>query len=132
MNVNGIISTLKQELGFDSTIIALQQAKEKPSDIEEYRDKNNICYMMCEVLEEKKTFYTIYENHVCTLGCTATGLDPVHNVLSDEERQASEEIHVGSINVFPTTEIQARAEKEATRLFPKFQEEFKSNYHGTL
>lgn len=126
MDAKTILTCLREELGLDSPIAALKQVRQKPAAIEEYRDKNNICYMIREALDENKTFYTIYENHVCTLGCTATGLDPLNTQLSTEQREASEELHVSAINVFPSKEIQAKAEREANRLFPKFAEEFKA------
>ena len=79
INNNGFsnsVNCLKQTLKIEKEIIALRQLKEELPQFEVYQDKNHICYMMGEVLEEGKTFYTILENHVCLLGCAATGLDP--------------------------------------------------------
>ncbi len=122
MDASLIKTHLKNELGMHDEIIALKQLKEKPPDIPAYNDKNNICYMMGEVLEEGKAFYTTLQDHVCLLGCAATGLDPDLQTLGDAERQESEQFHISGINIFPTAELQARAEQEADRLFPKFQD----------
>ncbi len=119
-----VISILKNQLGIKKQIIALKLAKEIPANIEKYQDKNNICYMMGEMLEEPKTFYTTMEDHVCLLGCAATGLDPSLEQMSEEERKHSEQLHVSSINIFSTEEIQRRAEKQADKLFPKFKKSF--------
>ena len=121
---------LKDELGIKKEIIALKQVEEEPSGLQAYGDKNHICYMMGEVLEESKTFYTVLEDHVCLLGCAATGLDPSLQNLSNEKRQESDLLHVGSINIFPSEEIQAKAEKEAASLFPTFKEVYKAIIMG--
>ncbi len=125
MDPKTIALRLKEDLGFESTIIALKQVKEKPSNIEAYGDKNNICYMFREVLEERKTFYTIFEEHVCTLGCIATGLGSISNETINAEPAGSGDIHVG-VNIYPSMEIQKKSEQEASRLFPKFKEEFQA------
>jgi uncharacterized protein (DUF169 family) len=46
--------------------------------------------------------------------------------MSDEQREESQGYHVRAINIFPSEAIQAKAEKEADRLFPKFQEVYKA------
>ena len=76
MDIATIKSILHRQLGVKKTVIALQWSKQVPGDIKAYADKNNICYMFREVLEEQRTFYTTREDHVCLLGCAATGLDP--------------------------------------------------------
>jgi uncharacterized protein (DUF169 family) len=126
MDAGAIKSILKNELGIRTELIALKQTKEEPEKIIKYGDMNNICYMFGEVLEEGKTFYTTLKDHVCLLGCVATGLDPTLETINDKQRQDSEDFHVGSINIFPTEELQAKAEREAEKLFPKFQETFKA------
>ncbi len=126
MDTEAIKRVLRNETGINSEIIALKQAKEEPAGIKKYGDMNNICYMFGEVLEEGRTFYTTLEDHVCLLGCAATGLDPSLQTISDKQLQDSESFHVGSINIFPTEELQAKAEKEADALFPKFQEACKA------
>jgi len=132
MDIKAINSILRDTLGIKKEIIALKLAKDKPSGIEAYQDMNNICYMMGEVLEEKKTFYTTLKDHVCTLGCAATGLDPVLRQMDDAARKENEEYHVATVNVFPTEEIQAKAEHEAATLFPKFQETYEAVIMGPL
>ena len=132
MDIKAINSILRDTLGIKKEIIALKLAKDKPSGIEAYQDMNNICYMMGEVLEEKKTFFTTLKDHVCTLGCAATGLDPVLRQMDDAARKENEEYHVATVNVFPTEEIQAKAEREAETLFPKFQETYEAVIMGPL
>ena len=122
MDTETLKSRLRNEIGIHSEIIALKQTKEEPAGIEAYGDMNHICYMMGEVLEEGRTFYTTLKDHVCLLGCAATGLDPSLQTMSAEQQQESQEFHVGSINIFPTEALQAKAEEEAGRLFPKFTE----------
>jgi uncharacterized protein (DUF169 family) len=132
MDTEYIKSIIHNTLGIKKEIIALKQAKEKPAGIKKYGDLNNICYMMGEVLEEKKTFYTTLKDHVCTLGCAATGLDPALRQMGDAERKESEQYHVTTVNIFPTEEIQAKAEREAETLFPKFQETYEAVIMGTI
>jgi uncharacterized protein (DUF169 family) len=132
MNHETIPSILHGTLGIKKNGIALKQAREEPAGIEAYTDMNNICYMMAEALEEQKTFYTTLKNHVCTLGCAATGLDPVLAQMSNEERTASDQFHTSAINIFPSEEIQNRAEQQAAALFPKFQEEYRAVIIGPL
>lgn len=131
-NETAIRDRLRDELGIKKEIVALKQSKEEPSCLNAYGDKNHICYMIGEVLEEGKTFYTVLEDHVCLLGCAATGLDPSLKNLSDGKRRESEQFHVGSINIFPTEEIQAKAEREAAILFPTFEEVYKAIIMGPL
>jgi len=132
MDTEYIKSTLHDTLGIKKEVIALKLAKEKPAGIDAYQDLNNICYMMGEVLEEKKTFYTTLKDHVCTLGCAATGLDPALRQMDDAARKENEEYHVTTVNIFPTEEIQARAEHQADILFPKFQETYEAVIMGPL
>ena len=132
MDAMVIKQRLKDELGIEREIVSLKQVKEEPSQLKEYGDKNNICYMMGEVLEEGKTFYTTLEDHVCLLGCAATGLDPTLQKMSDDQRQESKQFHVGDINIFPTETIQAKAEKEAGQLFPRFEEIFRAIIMGPI
>ena len=126
MDSETIQTLLRRTLGIKKNGIALKQAKQEPAGIEAYADMNNICYMMAEALAEQKTFYTTLKDHVCTLGCAATGLDPVLAQMSDEERTASDEYHTAAINIFPSEEIQNRAEQQARALFPQFSETFKA------
>lgn len=132
MDIKAINSILHDILGIKKEVIALKLAKKKPAGIKEYGDLNNICYMMGEVLEEKKTFCTTLKDHVCTLGCAATGLDPALRQMDDAERKENEEYHVATVNIFPSEEIQARAEHEADILFPKFQETYEAVIMGPL
>ena len=132
MDVATVASFLKDELGMQKQIIALKQAKKEPFGVEAYNDKNHICYMMGEVLQEGKTFYTTLKDHVCLLGCAATGLDPALQSMNPEQRGESAHFHVGAVNVFPTEAIQAKAEKEANALFPKFKEVYEAVIMGPL
>ena len=132
MDIEAIKSILHYTLGIKKEVIALKLAKEKPAGIDAYQDLNNICYMMGEVLEEKKTFYTTLKDHVCTLGCAATGLDPALRQMDDAAQKENEEYHVTTVNIFPTEEIQARAEHQADILFPKFQETYEAVIMGPL
>jgi len=132
MNTRTIKQRLKDGLGIEKEIIALRQMKVEPAQCEAYQDKNNICYMMGEVLEDGKTFYTILDDHVCLLGCAATGLDPELATMDTAQHQESENFHVSAINIFPSELIQARAEKEAARLFPRFTEVYKAIIIGPL
>ncbi len=101
MRADTIYALLHEKLGIKKHIIALKLARQEPAAIEKYADMNNICYMMAEVLEENKVFYTTLENHVCLLGCAATGLDPALSLMSDDERAESDQFHTASINIFP-------------------------------
>jgi uncharacterized protein (DUF169 family) len=87
---------------------------------------------MGEVLEEGRTFYTVLDDHVCLLGCAATGLDPALAIMDDGQRQESESYHVSAINIFPTEAIQQKAELEAQSLFPRFREVFQAVLMGPL
>jgi uncharacterized protein (DUF169 family) len=122
MNSAAIQSLLHGTLGIKKKVIALQRSRQEPAGIKAYADMNNICYMMAEAIEEDKIFYTILKDHVCTLGCAATGLDPGLRQMSDGARAASDQYHTAGINIFPTEEIQNRAEQQAAALFPQFAE----------
>ena len=52
--------------------------------------------------------------------------------MDNEQHQASEDFHVSAINIFPSELIQAKAEKEAARLFPRFKEVYKAIIIGPL
>ena len=132
MDTKQIKQRLKDGLGIHKEIIALRQVKVEPQEFDAYQDKNNICYMMGEVLEEGRTFYTILDDHVCLLGCAATGLDPELVTMDTQDRRESQNFHVSAINIFPTEPIQAKAEKEAARLFPRFKEVYKAIIIGPL
>ena len=132
MDTRTIKQRLKDGLGINREIIALRQMKVEPAQFDAYQDKNNICYMMGEVLEEGRTFYTILDDHVCLLGCAATGLDPELATMNNAQLQESENFHVSAINIFPSELIQAKAEKEAARLFPRFKEVYKAIIIGPL
>ncbi len=123
---------MRDEIGIRKPVIALKLAPEIPESIPKYPDKNNICYMMGEALEEGKTFYTTMDDHICLLGCAATGLDPALDQMGDEERRESDRLHVGSINIFPTEEIQLNSERQADALFPKFTNSFRAVVIGPL
>ena len=120
MRADAMQAVLHDSLGIQKSVIALKLAEEEPASISRYTDMNNICYMMAEVLEEDKVFYTTLENHVCLLGCAATGLDPALSLMSDDQRAQSDNFHTAAINIFPTEEIQRRAETQAEALFPRF------------
>ena len=132
MDTKTIKQRLKDGLGINKEIIALRQMHVEPAQFEAYQDKNNICYMMGEVLEEGRTFYTILDDHVCLLGCAATGLDPELATMDNQQHESSEDFHVSAINIFPSELIQAKAEKEAARLFPRFKEVYKAIIIGPL
>jgi uncharacterized protein (DUF169 family) len=132
MDTKTIKQRLKDGLGINKEIIALRQMHVEPAQFEAYQDKNNICYMMGEVLEEGRTFYTILDDHVCLLGCAATGLDPELATMDNQQHESSEDFHVSAINIFPSELIQATAEKEAARLFPRFKEVYKAIIIGPL
>jgi uncharacterized protein (DUF169 family) len=123
---------LKKFLHIEREIVGLQQLKNEPPTEEVYQDKNHICYMIGEVIEEGKTFCTILDNHVCLLGCAATGLDPGLSTLDSTDRSESDYFHVSGINIFPTEEIQAISEREASLLFPHFKEGCKAIRIGPL
>ncbi len=130
MDISAIKTVLRDTLGIKKEVIALKLAKDIPGHINAYGELNHICFMMGEVLEEKKMFYTTLKDHVCTLGCAATGLDPALRQMDDAARKESEEYHVATVNIFPTEEIQAKAEREADLLFPKFQETYEAVIMG--
>ena len=132
MHADALHSALHEKLGIKKAVIALKLAREEPAAIDKYTDMNNICYMMAEVLEENKVFYTTLENHVCLLGCAATGLDPAISQMSDEQRADSAQFHTASINIFPTEEIQQRAEAQAAALFPTYSTVYKAVIVGRL
>lgn len=132
MDDHSIRRALKEELQIGKEVIALRQCREEPAGFQAYGDKNNICYMMGEVLEEGRTFYTVLEDHVCLLGCAATGLDPALAIMDDGQRRESEGYHVSAINIFPTEAIQQKAELEAQALFPGFREVYKAMLMGPL
>lgn len=132
MNSEAIHAFLHGTLGIKKEVVALKLSEEEPAHIEKYADMNNICYMMAEVLEENKVFYTTLETHVCLLGCAATGLDPALTQMNKEQRSESDQFHTAAINIFPTEEIQQRAEKQADALFPKFSRLYKAVIIGRL
>ena len=51
MELGDSVNSLKQFLHIKKEILGLRQLKEEPSHVKAYQDKNNICYMMGEVLE---------------------------------------------------------------------------------
>ena len=132
MELFNSLNYLKKFLQIEREIVGLQRLKDEPPVEEVYQDKNHICYMIGEVLEEGKTFCTILENHVCLLGCAATGLDPALSTLGDKDRSESDQFHVSGINIFPNDEIQCISEKEGALLFPQFKEGCKAIRIGPL
>lgn len=126
------LNYLKKFLHIEREVVGLQQIKDEPPAEEVYQDKNHICYMIGEILDEGKTFCTILENHVCLLGCAATGLDPGLSTLDRNDRSESDQFHVGGINIFPNEEIQGISENEAALLFPQFKEVCKAIRLGPL
>jgi uncharacterized protein (DUF169 family) len=132
MDERSIRHVLREDLHISKEVIALRQCRQEPAGFQAYRDKNNICYMMGEVLEEGRTFYTVLDDHVCLLGCAATGLDPALAIMDDGQRRESEGYHVSAINIFPTEAIQQNAEREAQALFPGFGEVFTAVLMGPL
>jgi len=132
MEQAAVKSFLHSTLGIKKSVVALRIQKDEPSGITRYADMNNICYMMAEVLEEDKVFYTTLEQHVCLLGCAATGLDPTLAQMSAEDRTKSDQFHTASINIFPTRLIQQKAEEQAGALFPRFADAYKAVVIGRL
>jgi len=132
MELSDSLNYLKKFLRIGREVVGLQQLKDEPPQEEVYQDKNHICYMIGEVLEEGKTFCTVLENHVCLLGCEATGLDPGLSTLDGKERSESDQFHVSGINIFPNEEIQGISEKEAALLFPRFKAGCKAIRLGPL
>jgi len=132
MNDAEMRTMLKDKLGMQKEAVALKHAKEEPDSVVKYTDMNNICYMMAEAIDEDKVFYTTLETHVCLLGCAATGLDPTLSMMSAEQRAQSDDFHTAGINIFPTEEIQQRAESQAEALFPKFSTAYKAVIIGPL
>ena len=126
------LNYLKKFLHLEKEVVGLQQLNDQPPAEEVYQDKNHICYMIGEVLEEGKTFCTILENHVCLLGCAATGLDPGLSTLEGKDRSESDQFHVTGINIFPNEDIQGISEKEADLLFPQFKKICKAIRLGPL
>ena len=126
------LNYLKKFIHIKREIIGLQQLRDEPPPNEVYQDKNHICYMIGEVLEEGKTFCTILENHVCLLGCAATGLDPGLTTLDSKDRSESDQFHVNGINIFPSEDIQGISEEEAAVFFPQFKEVCKAIRIGPL
>jgi uncharacterized protein (DUF169 family) len=127
-----LTAMLRGTLGIKKKVIALRRSPREPAGITAYGDMNNICYMMAEALEEEKVFYTTLKEHVCTLGCAATGLDPGLSRMTEEERAASDAYHTAAINIFPSEEIQQRSEQQAAALFPKFAEACEAVIIGPL
>ena len=132
MDALSIRCILQEVLKIRKEVIALKQVKEEPSGLNAYRDKNNICYMMGEVLEEGKIFYTVLDDHVCLLGCAATGLDPSLAAMNNNDRLESESYHVNTINIYPSEAVQQRAEEQAQAIFPQFKDVFKAIIMGPL
>ncbi len=132
MDDRSLRGVLKNDLHIRKEVVALRQYTQEPASFQAYRDKNNICYMIGEVLEEGRTFYTVLDDHVCLLGCAATGLDPALAIMDDGQRRESESYHVSAINIFPTEEIQQKAERAAQALFPGFREVCKAVLMGPL
>lgn len=131
MDTRTIKHRLRDDLGIGK-VVGLRRLHDEPLHVAAYRDKNNICYMMGEVLEEGRTFYTILDDHVCLLGCVATGLDPALATMDQAQQGESEDFHVSAINIFPSEPVQARAEMEAARLFPRFDQAAKAVIMGPL
>jgi uncharacterized protein (DUF169 family) len=132
MKLHDSLNYLSQFLHIEREVVGLQQLNDQPPAEEIYQDKNHICYMIGEVLDEGKTFCTVLENHVCLLGCAATGLDPGLSTLDSNGRSESDQFHVSGINIFPNEQIQAVSEKEAASLFPGFKEVCKAIRIGPL
>ncbi len=132
MNRMEIKRQLEEGLGIKKEIVALKRVKEDPPPGKLYGDKNHICYMIGEILEEGKTFYTVLDDHVCLLGCAATGLDPALSMMDSTDRAASDQYHVDTVNIFPSEDIQRTSEEEATRLFPQFMDVCKAILMGPL
>lgn len=102
MDAQTMRQCLRESMHIEKEIVALRQVNVEPAHIEPYGDKNHICYMMGEVPETGRTFYTTLEDHVCLLGCQATGLDPDLDTMDAEELRKSEHFHVAAINIFPS------------------------------
>jgi uncharacterized protein (DUF169 family) len=131
MDGGAIKSFLKEEIGIKKDIVALKRLKEEPSALEEYEGKSTICFMMQEALEENKVFYTTIKNRMC-LGCVATGMDRVPGELREEELKQSVSFPVEAVNTFQSIESAVKAEREAVRLFPKFNELYRATVIGPI
>ena len=129
---SGVIkSFLKDKIGIKKGIVALKRLKDEPSTLEEYEGKSTICFMMQEALEENKVFYTTIKNRMC-LGCVATGMDRVPGELSEEELKQNVSFPVEAVNTFQSIEVAVKAEKEAARIFPKFDELYRATVIGPI
>ncbi len=131
MDVTAIKSFLKEKIGIKKDTVALKRVREAPSEMEEYEGKSTICFMMQEALEEDKVFYTTTKNRMC-LGCVATGMDPAPGELGEEEIKQSVSFPVEAVNTFQSIEIAAKAEKEAVKLFPRFDKLYRATVIGPL
>ena len=122
MNTGTIYSRVKETIGIKKGIIALKRMKEEPAEIEDYKGMNTLCFMMQEALDENKVFYTTLRNRMC-LGCTAAGMAPTpYDEHSEEALKESLSFPVEAVNTFPDLPTAIKAEKEASALFPKFDE----------
>jgi uncharacterized protein (DUF169 family) len=119
MDAAKIKSQLRDKLGIKREILALKRMQEAPPDIEEYQGRLMMCAIMQDSLEENKVYYATVKNRMC-LGCVATGMDPAPGEFNGERLREGVRFAVEAVNTFQDIETAARAEKEATKLFPRF------------
>jgi len=77
MDPAAIKSTLRDKLGITREILALKRVQGEPEGIEPYPERNMMCGIMQDALEENKVYYMTIKNRMC-LGCVATGMDISH------------------------------------------------------
>ena len=67
MNKHEIEQALKEDIGIRKEIVALKPLKEIPEGIPSYGEMAipGLCTMIGEILNEKKVFYSVKENHQC-------------------------------------------------------------------
>jgi uncharacterized protein (DUF169 family) len=131
MDAAAIKSILRDKLGIKREILALKRVKGEPAGTEAYPERNMMCGIMQEALEENKVYYMTIKNRMC-LGCVATGMDPWPGELDEEKLRAGVSFAVEAVNTFESVDVAAKAEKEAMKLFPKFEELYGSVVIGPL
>jgi uncharacterized protein (DUF169 family) len=121
MDGTAIRSLVEEKVGIKKGIISLKRAKKKPSGIEKYEGLSTLCFIMREALDQNKVYYATTENRMC-LWCVAAGMDPAPGTLDEESLRESLKFPVETINTFESLDVAAKAEREAARLFPSFEE----------
>ena len=124
-------SLLREKLGITREILALKRVQGEPEGIEPYTERNMMCGIMQDALEENKVYYMTIKNRMC-LGCVATGMDIWPGELDDDKLLEGVSFAVEAVNTFESAEVAAKAEKEAMKLFPRFEELYGSVVIGPL